>query len=73
MPLTQAEIDEADDLLVSLTFGSDAEKSRARAELESWAGDIPERRQYLSDHHAAERVVDALSDDLGGPIRHFVG
>ncbi|KWF63718.1 FecR family protein [Burkholderia pseudomultivorans] len=73
MPLTQAEIDEADDLLVSLTFGSDAEKSRARAELESWAGDIPERRQYLSDHHAAERVVDALSDDLGRLYKRHIG
>ncbi|MBN6732579.1 FecR family protein [Burkholderia multivorans] len=73
MPLTQAEIDEADDLLVSLTFGSDAEKSRARAALESWAGDIPERRQYLSDHHAVDRVVDALSDDLGRLYKRHIG
>ncbi|MDF0503953.1 FecR domain-containing protein [Burkholderia cenocepacia] len=73
MPLTQAEIDKADDLLVSLTFGSDAEKSRARIELESWAGNNPERRQYLADHHAAERVVDALSDDLGRRYKRHVG
>ncbi|WP_081066751.1 FecR family protein [Burkholderia cepacia] len=73
MPLTQAEIDEADDLLVSLMFGSDAEKSRAKIELESWVGNIPERRQYLSDHHAAERVVDVLSDDLGRLYKRHVG
>ncbi|AOK38719.1 FecR family protein [Burkholderia cenocepacia] len=73
MPLTQAETEEADDLLVSLMFGSDAEKSRAQIELEFWAGNNPERRQYLSDHHAADRVVDALSDDLGRLYKRYIG
>ncbi|KVV48403.1 hypothetical protein WT27_03980 [Burkholderia territorii] len=54
-------------------FGSDAEKSRAQIELEAWAGNNPERRKYLSDHHAAERVVDALSDDLGRLYKRHVG
>jgi transmembrane sensor len=64
MPLTQAEIEEADDLLVLLTFGSDGEKSHARVALDAWAARSPERLQYLADHHAAERTVDALASEL---------
>ncbi|NIF56648.1 FecR domain-containing protein [Burkholderia sp. Ax-1724] len=72
MPLTQAEIDVADDLLVSLAFGSDEEKSRARTELDEWASSAPARLQYVADHHAAERTIDALADDLGRLYRRHV-
>lgn len=65
MSLTQAEIDEADDLLVSLTFGSETEKSHARTALDEWAARSPDRLRYVADHYAAEATVDALAGELG--------
>ncbi|PXW18328.1 FecR family protein [Paraburkholderia caballeronis] len=64
MPLTQAEMDEADDLFVSLAFGSGHEKAQARSALEQWAGQDPARLQYLATHEAVDREVDSHSADL---------
>lgn len=59
MPLTQSEMDEADHLFVSLTFGSEDDKARAEKSLRTWAGADPERLGYLEEHAAVDRIVDA--------------
>jgi len=64
MPLTQSEMDEADDLFVSLAYGSYHEQAPARIALERWADCDPERRQYIAAHEALDLVVDSHTRDL---------
>lgn len=66
MPLTQTEMDEADDLFVSLTFGGTEEKERAKEALERWAGTNLDRLDYIQKHDVANRLVDVHV----GALRH---
>ena len=64
MPLSDREKDEADDLVVSLTFGSKKERASARAAIDKWVGKHDERRQYIAEYEAANRLVDSHLNGL---------
>lgn len=58
MPLTQLEMDEADDLFVSLAFGAGQEREWAEDALCRWAGANIERLDYLKKHNVVDRLID---------------
>lgn len=62
--LSQADMDEADELFVSLSFGSAQEKTEAGVALEQWAGNNPARLDYVRMQQAADQVVDHHLDEL---------
>jgi transmembrane sensor len=62
--LSQADMDEADELFVTLSFGAAHEKAAAGAALAQWAGADPARLRHIQLQQAADRVVDHHLDDL---------
>lgn len=62
--LPQADIDAADELFVSLAFGSAEEKADAAVALRQWAGDRPERLRYIADQQAVDLILDSHADAL---------
>lgn len=57
-PLSQSEMDEADDLFVSLTFGSGEEKQQSRADLKRWAGTDGRRLAYIAMQVHVDQLID---------------
>lgn len=59
MSLNQSERDHADDLFSISKFGDTQQKTAARATLDAWAAQIPERLAYIAELEAADRAVDS--------------